>query len=141
MEKRSIVIIGCGRLGAQLANLFSEQHKNVLIIDQKADHFRKLSPAYGGLTLEADATDVAVLEEIHLNPNTQLIVVTNNDNINIMVAQMAKHLFKVKQVIARLYDPEHACVYEEFGIKTICPVILSAKAIEEELLHPEVQHA
>ncbi len=133
MEKQHIVIIGCGRLGAQLANLFSEQRKDVLIVDAQAQSFRKLSPAYGGLTLEADATDVSTLKEIALREDTQLIVVTNNDNTNIMIAQMAKHLFHVRQVIARLYDPEHACVYEELDIQTICPVLLSVAEVERTL--------
>ncbi len=127
------VIIGCGRLGAKLASEFSDQNKDVLIIDKSSESFRKLSPTYGGLTMEADATEIETLRNAGLNENTKLIVVSNNDNVNIMVAELAKYYFNVKEVIARLYDPEHACAYEEFEIRTICPVILSVDQICKEI--------
>ncbi len=132
-HKTEYIIIGCGRLGAKLASEFSDQQKDVLIIDRNVSSFRKLSPTYGGLTLEADACDLNTLEEAGVSEDTHLIVVTNNDNINIMVSQLAKYHFQVKQVIARLYDPEHACAYEEFGIRTICPVLLSVEEISKEI--------
>ena len=131
------VIIGCGRLGARLATDFSEQGKSVLIIDRLPQSFRKLSRTYGGLTLEADATDCKTLKNAGINKNTQVIIVTNDDNVNIMVAQIVKYYFQVEHVIARLYDPEHACAYEEFGIETISPVLLSVDAIAEMVKRKE----
>ena len=59
--------------------------------------------------------------------------VTNNDNINIMIAQIAKECFSVKKVISRLFDPERECVYQELGIDTICPAVLSANEIDKIL--------
>jgi len=123
------VIVGCGRLGANLANTLSDNEKNVLIIDNSKDSFRKLSPSFGGLTLAGDATDIDVLNEAQVQNATAVVVVTNNDNINIMVSQIVKELFKVPRVIARLYNPDYECVYQEFHIDTICPAILSANAI------------
>ncbi|MDF2520377.1 MAG: TrkA-N domain protein [Clostridia bacterium] len=128
-----IVIIGCGRLGASLANTLSEQDGNVLVIDNDKDSFRKLSPSFGGLTLTGDATDADVLQEAQIEKATVVISVTNNDNTNIMIAQMAKELFKKERVIARLYDPELECVCQEFGIDTICPAVLSIKRISNLL--------
>ncbi|HBF66761.1 TrkA family potassium uptake protein [Anaerotignum propionicum] len=128
-----IIIIGCGRLGANLANTLSEGNGNVLIIDKNKDAFRKLSPSYGGLSIIGDATDIDVMLEAQMNNASAVIAVTNNDNANIMVAQIAREMFHIKRVIARLYDPDREYVYNEFGIDTICPAVLSAKEIDKIL--------
>jgi trk system potassium uptake protein TrkA len=123
------IIIGCGRLGASLANILSENKGQVLIIDRNKEAFRKLSPSYEGLTLTGEATDMDVLKDAEIEKATAVIVVTDNDDTNIMISQMVKTLFKKKCVISRLYDPEKECVYSGSGIKTICPVFLSIKEI------------
>lgn len=131
------IIIGCGRLGASLANDLSEQGGEVLIIDRNKDSFRKLSSSFGGLTLTGDATDIDVLRESQIEKAAAVISVTDNDNTNIMVAQISKVLFNKEHVIARLYDPELKCVYQEFGIDTISPAVLSIKEINNLLNHNE----
>lgn len=137
MDKKSdenyTIVIGCGRLGANLANTLSDEGGNVLIIDKSKDAFRKLSPSFGGLSITGDALDLDVLQEAQINKASIVVAVTNSDNANIMVAQIARELFQIKRVIARLYDPERECVYREFGIDTICPAILSAKEIDKIL--------
>jgi len=132
-KQNYVIIVGCGRLGASLANSLSDNGGNVLIIDLDKDSVRKLSPSYGGLTLIGDATDIDVLREAGIEKATVVVAVTNDDNTNIMVAQMAKELFNIQQVISRLYDPDRECVYREFDISTICPAILSAKEISKTL--------
>ena len=127
--KNYVIIVGCGRLGANLANTLSDNGGNVLIIDQDKDSFRKLSPSFGGLTLIGDATDMDVLREAEIEKATVVVAVTDDDNTNIMVAQMAKELFDIQHVISRLYDPDRECVYREFDIETICPAVLSVKVI------------
>ena len=127
------IIVGCGRLGANLANALSDAQGNVLIMDRNKDAFRKLSPSFGGLAVAADATDLDALQEAEMEKADTVIVVTNNDNVNVMVAQLARQLFKVGEVIARLYDPERECVYQEFGIRTICPAVLSMQEIDKML--------
>jgi trk system potassium uptake protein TrkA len=136
-----IVIIGCGRLGGSLANALSDEGKDVLIIDSNKDSFRKLSTSYGGLTLIGDATDIDVLREAQVEKATAVVVVTNNDNSNIMISQIAKEIFKKELVIARLYDPERDYVYREFGIDTISPAVLSANAIRRLLSGDETEVA
>lgn len=133
------IIIGCGRLGANLANTLSDNGEDVLIIDKNKEAFRKLSPAFGGLSLNGDATDLDVLQEAQINNATTVIAVTNNDNANILVAQVARKMFHIERVIARLYDPEREYVYHEFGIDTICPAILSVKEIDKILYKQEAQ--
>ena len=127
------IIVGCGRLGANLANALSDEGGNVLIIDQDRDSFRRLSSNYGGLSVVANGTDLDALQDAEIQNASVVIAVTNHDNTNIMVAQMARDLFHVKDVIARLSDPERESVYQEFGIKTICPALLSAKEIDKLL--------
>ena len=127
------IIIGCGRLGANLANALSDAQGNVLIMDIHKDAFRKLSPSFGGLAVAMDATDLDALRDAGIDHASTVIVVTNNDNVNVMVAQLAREVFKVREVIARLYDPERECVYQELGIATICPAVLSMKEIDKIL--------
>ena len=134
------IIVGCGRLGANLANTLSDAGENVLIMDIRKDAFRRLSSGFGGLSVVADGTDFTALKEANIEEATAVVVVTNNDNTNIMVAQIARHIFKVNLVIARLYDSERECVYKEFGIDTICPAVLSAKEIDKLLGDMESVH-
>ena len=127
------IIIGCGRLGANLADMLSDKEDNILIMDKTKDVFRKLSSSFGGLAIEGDGTDFTCLKEAEIDKATTLVAVTDNDNVNIIIAQIAKEIFKTECVIARLYDPERECVYREFGIDTICPTVLSAKEIDKLL--------
>lgn len=127
------IIIGCGRLGANLANALSNEGENVLIMDRNKDSFRRLASNFGGLSVVADGTDLDKLRMANIDNATAVIAVTNDDNTNIMVAQLAREIFKVDRVIARLYDPECETVYRKLGISTICPSVLSAKEIDKML--------
>lgn len=127
------IIIGCGKLGANLAQSLSDENKNVTIIDTKKESFNKLSPNFGGLSVLANGTDIDVLKDVNIDKASSVIVVTNNDNTNIMIALLAREMFKVKHVLARLYDPEREVVYKNFGIETICPSTLSVIEIKKFL--------
>lgn len=127
------VIIGCGRLGANLANTLSNEGENVLIMDENKDSFRRLASNFGGLSVVGNGTDFEMLREAQIRQASAVIAVTNDDNTNIMIAQIARDMFHVNRVIARLYDPECETVYQEFGIDTICPSVLSAKEIDKLL--------
>ncbi|MDD7363452.1 MAG: NAD-binding protein [Peptoniphilus sp.] len=129
------IIIGCGRLGSNLAQSLSDQNKKVVILDQSKSSFDKLSPNFGGLTVVANGTDLDKLAEIHMEEASAVVVVTDSDNTNIMIAQIARDLFHVERVLARLYDPEREMVYKNLFIKTICPSSLSAMEIEHYLYH------
>ena len=127
------VIIGCGRLGASLANAMSDKDASVMIVDRDERAFRKLGTSYGGLTLTGDATDIAVLRSAEIERADTVVSVTNDDNTNIMVAQIARNVYHIPNVICRLYDPEREIVYKEFGIDTICPTVLSTREIDRLL--------
>lgn len=130
------IIVGCGRLGASLANTLSDNGANVLVLDKDERSFRKLSSSYGGLTLEGDATDISTLRDAGIERAQVVVSVTDDDNTNIMVAQIARELYRTPHVVCRLYDPERECVYHEFGINTICPAVLSANEISKLLNGP-----
>lgn len=127
------IIVGCGRLGANLANTLSNDGDNVLIIDQNKNSFRRLASNFGGLSIVADGSDLDKLREAKIENASAVIAVTNHDNTNIMVAQIARDMFGVERVIARLYDPECEIVYRQLGISTICPSTLSANEIDKLL--------
>lgn len=132
-DEGNILIIGCGRLGSSIANTLSNNNKNVTIIDSNKESFRKLSPSFGGLALEGDASDIDVLQEGNIKRTDVIIIATENDNLNIMIAQMADMLFKIKKIIARVYDQEKQCIYENNSIYTISPSLLSSDAINQIL--------
>lgn len=128
------IIIGCSRLGSNIANALSNEGENVLVIDDNQESFKRLSSNFGGLTILGDGTDFDVLNEAKIKKATTVIAVTDSDNINLMVAQIAKNIFNIKKVIARLYDIERETIYNDLGIYTICPALLSAKEIKKLLL-------
>lgn len=132
-EESYTIIIGCGRLGANLANTLSNEGENVLIMDENKNSFRRLASNFGGLSVIGNGTDFDRLREAQIQNASAVIAVTNHDNTNIMIAQIARDVFHVDRVIARLYDPECESVYQELGIDTICPSVLSAKEIDKLL--------
>lgn len=121
-----IIIIGCGRLGSHLASLLSKARKSVVVIDNNEDAFNRLSDDFSGFTIEADAIEEETLLEAKINRADVVVTTTNDDNTNVMIAQIAKTIYKVPKVIARLFDPARQEMYEELDIETICPTILSA---------------
>ncbi len=127
------VIVGCGRLGAKLAETLSSEDKNVAIMDSQKSAFHRLSPNFGGLCIVGNGTDIDNLKKADISEASVVIAVTNDDNTNIMIAQIARNIYGVEHVLARLYDPEREMVYREFGIDTICPSALTVKEIEKFL--------
>jgi trk system potassium uptake protein TrkA len=123
-----IVIVGCGRLGAHLANQLSLEGHSVLVIDAEEDAFQQLSPAFSGFHIVGDVTQKAVLEEARLKEADVFFATAREDNVNLMVAQVARKLFDVPKVLARIFDPRREQVYAKLGIETICPTsVASAK--------------
>ncbi|MGM9946580.1 NAD-binding protein [Floccifex sp.] len=123
------VIAGCGRLGATIAGKLSEKKKDVVILDCDKTAFRKLPYYYGGLTLTVDATDIEKLKTTDLCSASVFIALTNHDCVNICCAQIAKNVFHIPKVVARIYDEEKIALVNDMGIDVICPGKLSEKEI------------
>ena len=124
------VVVGCGRLGAGIADTLYGEGEDVVVVDKDKDSFRKLSSSFGGLSVEGNGMDLDILDSVELKRADTLIAVTDNDNVNIMISQLAKEVFNVRKVIVRLSDPQRSCVYQDFGIETICPSVLSERQVD-----------
>ena len=122
-----IVIVGCGRLGSGLANQLSRIGHSVVVIDSDEDTFEGLSSDFSGFRIVGDATQLAVLKQAKLKDADIFFATTHGDNVNLMVAQVARKLFNVPQVLARVFDPRREQVYNQLGIETICPTSVAAK--------------
>lgn len=125
-NNRYIVIVGCGRLGSYLANHLSREGNSVVIIDSDEDTFSHLSQDFSGFRVGGDATQMKVLKEAKLKDADILIATTHDDNINLMLAQVARKIFGVSRVLARVFDPEREEVYAQWGVYTICPTSVAA---------------
>ena len=124
------VVVGCGRLGAGIADTLYDEGEDVVVVDKDKDSFRKLSSSFGGLSVEGNGMDLDILDSVELKRADTLIAVTDNDNVNIMISQLAKEVFNVRKVIARLSDLQRSCIYQDFGIETICPSVLSERQVD-----------
>lgn len=125
MRQETIVIIGCGRLGSTLASMLSEQNKKVTIMDINQNSFRKLASSYGGFSIEGDGSDIDMLTYAGTDKADVLIACTDDDDTNIMIVQIAKMRFHIKNAIARLHDSSKQAAFCDMDIKSICPDLLS----------------
>lgn len=133
------VVLGCGRVGAQLANtLFVEGH-DVAIIDKNPKAFHRLNPAFRGRAITGVGFDRDVLIEAGIERADGFASVTNGDNSNIISALIAKKVFRVPRVITRIYDPMRANIYKQFGVPTISSTLWGATEIREHLLYAELK--
>ncbi|GAK49620.1 TrkA-N domain protein [Candidatus Moduliflexus flocculans] len=119
-----IVIAGCGRIGAFLANTLSRRGHNVVIIDRDDAAFSWLSGEFSGFKVEGDAIEFAVLKQSKVEKADVVVAVSEDDNTNLMVAQIAKTLFQVPKVIARVFDRQKEEIYRQSGIEIICPTAI-----------------
>jgi len=130
------VIVGCGRVGAQLASRLSVQGHQVAIVDRDPAAFRRLSPTFKGQKVEGVGFDRDVLLAAGIERADGFASVTNGDNTNVVSARIARQIFRVPKVVARIYDPRRADIYRRFGLQTISPTEWAATRIAELLCHP-----
>lgn len=130
----NVVIMGCGRVGAQLATLLDADGHKVTILDVDAHSFRRLPPSFGGTALVGDGTDEETLKKAGIAEADAFVAVTQGDNRNVMAAQIAKHIFNVPKVVCRIYDPLRKDIYEALGLDAISPTTVFAKLLKDKLL-------
>lgn len=126
-DDKHVVIVGCGRLGSLLANRLSRSGHSLVVIDRNHETFDGLSADFSGFRIEGDATQMVVLREARLEQADVVVATTHDDNVNIMVAQLALRVFGVHQVLARVFDPKREEVYASLGIETVCPTSVAAE--------------
>lgn len=132
-----IVILGCGRVGARLAQLMEEDGYKVSIIDADPNSFSRLYEGFNGQTTLGTGIDVDVLKAAGIENADAFAAVTNFDNTNIMACEVAKEIFNVQRVLARIYDPGRESLYHQLGLETVCPTTLISTTAREILNAPQ----
>jgi trk system potassium uptake protein len=128
-QSKHIVIVGCGRLGGTLADQLSKSGHRVVVIDQREIAFDRLSVDFSGFMLIGDAIELGILKEAKIDQADCLFATTTADNTNLMIAQVARTVFNVPRVVARVFDPAREAIYRDFGIDTVSPTKLSTEAL------------
>ncbi len=132
----NFIVVGCGRVGAELAyRLFKAGHQ-IAVVDSNRDSFNRLHPEFRGRTLEGEGLAESVLERAGIKEAHGLAAVTNSDTLNAVVAHTARAIYDVPIVVARNYDPELRPLIEAFGLQTVSSTYWGAQRVEELLTNP-----
>jgi trk system potassium uptake protein TrkA len=129
-----VVIMGCGRVGSTLARDLEERNHTVSVIDSEPDSFRRLGPGFNGDKITGYGFDQGVLEKAGIRRADAFAAVSSGDNSNIIAARVARETFGIDQVVARIYDPGRAEVYQRLGITTVATVKWTADQVLRRLL-------
>ena len=129
-----VVIMGCGRVGSLLAHSLEDLGNSVAVIDQDQSAFRRLGPDFKGLTIKGVGFDREHLIEAGIERAGAFAAVSNGDNSNILAARTVRETFGVTNVIARIYDPKRAEVFERLGIPTVATVSWTKDQILRHIL-------
>jgi trk system potassium uptake protein TrkA len=129
-----IVIMGCGRVGATLTRSLEERGHTTAVIDSNPDAFRRLGPSFSGVTVTGVGFDKGVLEQAGIEKADAFAAVSSGDNSNIISARVAREQFGVTNIVARIYDPGRAEVYERLGVPTVAVVPWAADQVLRRLL-------
>jgi trk system potassium uptake protein TrkA len=135
-----VVIVGCGRVGSSLARVLTRDGHSVAIIDRRTDAFARLGPDFSGSTVQGIGFDRDRLVEAGIEGAGAVAAVTSGDNSNILVARVARENFGIEQVVARIYDPRRAVIYQRLGIMTVATVAWTTDQVMRRLL-PEARPA
>lgn len=130
----NVIVVGCGRVGSRLANMLSENGDNVCIIDKNAESFARLGRGFNGSTVQGLGFDEDTLEKAGIDECDVLAAVTNLDNANLMIVEVASHLFDVPHVISRLDNTDHERAYMQLGLDYVCGTSLIAEDIFSKIV-------
>jgi trk system potassium uptake protein TrkA len=134
-----VIIVGCGRVGAYTAAELSRQGHDVVVIDKDAMAFRLLPRGFKGRTIEGYAFERTVLEDAGIAEADALVAATAGDNTNAVTARVAKEVYRVPDVISRIYDPHRAEIYRRYGVQTFAPTAWSSGKIIELITSADLE--
>ncbi|MFH0930635.1 MAG: TrkA family potassium uptake protein [Candidatus Zixiibacteriota bacterium] len=129
-----VVILGCSLVGSLLANQLMAKGDEVSVVDQNPGSFKRLDREFMGKTILGIGMDEEALKSAGIEKAEAFIAVTNEDNTNLMAAQLVREKFKTPKILLRVYDPKRAQAFKELGLNIICPTIDSAEKIKSLLL-------
>lgn len=132
-EAMHVIIGGCGRVGADLADRLSDDGHDVVVLDVSETAFDRIGSAFNGETVTADITDKDAMIQAGIEHADALVAVTDLDNANLMSVEIAKELFGVRKTVARLFNPQREESYRKIGVHYVSGTRLVAKAIMNEL--------
>jgi trk system potassium uptake protein TrkA len=130
----NVLIMGSGRLGAQIAMMLDEQGHHVTVMDTNAASFRRLREGFGGSTVLGNGMDGPALERAGVEHMDAFFAVTQGDNRNYFASQMAKQVYHVSRVLCRIYDPGREKIFRELGLETFSPTSMGARTMVDMLL-------
>lgn len=136
----NIIIVGCGRVGSQLATLLSHGDGNVCVVDRNAEAFSNLDRNFNGTTLQGLGFDEDVLIRAGVEEADVVAAVTQSDNSNLMVVEVARRIFGVPRVIARLYNPARERAYMQLGLDYVCGTSLVAEEVFSKIMSGHGSH-
>ena len=125
--------MGCGRVGARLAQLLDAEGHKVTIIDVDSKRFDELPPDFSGMAFLGDATDEEVLRKAGMEQADAFVALTRNDERNAMAAQIAREIFNIPKVLCRIYDPLREEFYRGLGLEALSPVRVFVRLLQERL--------
>ena len=131
------MIMGCGRVGASLATILDAQGHSVAVIDSDSKAFQRLPQDFSGRRVTGLGMDRDALKQAGIKDAYAFAAVSNGDNSNIIAARVARETFHVERVVARIYDPERAFVYERLGIPTVATVKRTTESVLRRLMPPD----
>lgn len=135
-----VIVVGCGRVGSRLAEFLAVEGHDVVIVDKEPRAFRRLGSTFNGLTVQGAGFDEDVLREAGVERADALAAVTDLDNTNMMIAEVARKIFNVPRVVARLYNPERERTYQKLALDYVCGTILVAEKILDKMVKGYVRH-
>jgi trk system potassium uptake protein len=135
-----VVVIGCGRVGSELAGALELAEHSVSVIDKNGRAFRRLPSGFKGRTVLGFGFDRDHLAEAGIEEAGALASVTNGDNSNILCARIARESYRIERVVARIYDPRRALIYQRLGIPTVATVSWTTDQVLRRLLPDETRH-
>ena len=136
----NVIVVGCGRVGSQLASMLSDNGANVCVIDLKADAFANLGRNFNGSTVQGVGFDEDTLVKAGVDECDVMAAVTQSDNANLMCAEVATRLFDVPHAIARLYNPDHERAYMQLGLDYVCGTSLVAEDVFSKIVSGHGSH-
>jgi trk system potassium uptake protein TrkA len=134
----NVLIVGCGREGSELARSIARQGHDVTVLDADATHFDRLGLDFPGRTVQGFSIDRGALERAGIATADAFVATTQSDNENIIAAKVARDVYNVKRVAARVYNPGRREVYERLGLATVTSTSWGARRLEQLILHPHV---
>jgi trk system potassium uptake protein TrkA len=129
----NVVIMGCSRVGAQLATMLDAEGHKVTILDVDSFSFRKLPTTFNGTAIVGSGLDEEVLKKAGVESANVFVAVTQGDNRNVMACQIAKYIYKVPKVVCRIYDPIREEMYRNLGLITVSPTKVVAKLLRDQI--------